>query len=211
MKSFICWNTRICNFNFFSPHHKHTHGKSTWYLEDSYTPSILHSIVEDCIPLLFFVLIKVSHYLFYLRTTVLAGLILSRGRCKLPPHLHHGLFLATCRLSTCPVVSITVLTGQTLPKNFRIICAINLWFTQCTKVLESHLLEDKFPKCQPLKNIFKQWRFLSLGVKTEPGNQMSTMLYTQRKRKHVLVCVCLPKHVCLWWGERGKGRNTPVF
>lgn len=117
------------------PPHTHT-GCSPGIWERATDPSILGSKCGRLQAVAFFVLMKVSHYLLCLQTAVLAVLILSRGRCKSPLHLHHGLSLATYRLSTCPVSSITMLTWQTLPKSLRIIyiiCAINLQFTHCIK------------------------------------------------------------------------------
>lgn len=39
--------------------------------------------------------------------------------------------------------------------------------------------------------------FYACGEKTEPGDQMSTTLYAQRKEKRVLVCVCACMCACM--------------
>lgn len=136
----------------FCSHHSHTHtGCSPGIWKGDADSSVLGSNMEDYnqkkkkSPVVFLFFMKCSQCLFCLQTSALAVLIL-RGRCKRPFLLYHRLSLVTCRLSTCPASSITVMTWQTLPQSFRmihIICAINLWFTHCIELLEcSHLLEE---------------------------------------------------------------------
>lgn len=155
---------------------------------------------------------KVSYYPFCSQTAVFALLLLSRGRCKSPLHLHHRLSLATCRLSTSSVISNTVLIWQTLLKSFRIIyiiCAINLWFTHCIKLLEcSHLLEEsrQIPQMSTSKHI--QTMMLFYGCGGEDWAWRPDVHYALRpeKEKRVLVCVracmyvCMfvREHVCMW-------------